>query len=313
MPVDLVSVGVVCADVMARPVEEMPARGTLGLVPVLEMHLGGLAAVTASVYSQLGGKSAFLGRVGADGFGDYLLASLQQKGVDTRLVPRGPASRSSATVVMIDEAGERTFLHHTGANGRTCASDIDFSKIAHMNAKALHWGGPSIMPGLDGAPMGRVFAEARAQGLRTTMDTCYDGIGVWLPLIEDSLPHLDLIFSSYEEACCYTGENEVEAIADFYLNYGIGTAVIKLGDQGVFIKSTDEEYRIAAHKVNVLDTTGAGDAFCGGFLYGWLQSWDLERCGRLANAVGALTVQHMGGADAIRDLEQVLTIMETLS
>lgn len=313
MSVELISVGVVCADVMARPVEDLPPRGTLGLVPVLEMHLGGLAAVTASVYSQLGGQSAFLGRVGSDGFGDYLLANLQQKGVDVSLVQRDPDSHSSATVVMIDESGERTFLHHTGANATTCEEDIDFTKIAALGAKALHWGGPSIMPRLDGAPMGRVFAQAQAQGLRTTMDTCYDGNGIWLPLIEDSLPHLDLIFSSYEEACCYTGEKDVEAIADFYMNYGIKTAVIKLGEKGVFIKSTEGAYSIPAHQVDVLDTTGAGDAFCGGFLYGWLQSWDLERCGRLANAVGALTVQHMGGSDAIRDLDQVLTIMETLS
>lgn len=313
MSVDLVSVGVVCADVMARPVQELPARGTLGLIPVLEMHLGGLAAVTASVFSQLGGKAAFLGRVGTDGFGDYLLSSLAQKGVDTSLVKRDDALRSSATVVMIDDEGERTFLHHVGANAATCEGDMDFSRITDLEAKALHWGGPAIMPRLDGAPMGRVFAAAKAQGLQTSLDTCYDGNGTWLPLIEDSLASLDLIFSSYEEACHYTGEKEVEGIADFYLNKGVQTAVIKLGSDGVFIKNAEERHELPAHKVNVLDTTGAGDAFCGGFLYGWLQSWELERCGRLANAVGGLTVQHMGGADAITSLDQVLTFMETLS
>jgi 2-dehydro-3-deoxygluconokinase len=65
--------------------------------------------------------------------------------------------------------------------------------------------------------------------------------------------------------------------------------------------------------VDVVDTTGAGDASCGGFLFGWLQGWDLERCGRLANAVGGLTVQRMGGAEAIKNLEQTLAFMETLS
>lgn len=313
MSVDLISVGVVCADVMVRPVEELPPRGTLGLVPVLEMHLGGLAAVTASVYAQLGGKAAFVGRVGTDGFGDYLLASLQQKGVETGLVKRDPSSCSSATVVMIDGSGERTFLHQVGANASTCEEDVDFSRIAALNAKALHWGGPAIMPRLDGEAMGRVFARAQSQGLRTSMDTCYDGNGRWLPLIEASLPHLDLVFSSYEEACYYTGRTDTEAIADFYLGYGVKIAVIKLGAGGFFIKSADSAVRLPAHQVQVLDTTGAGDAFCGGFLYGWLQSWDLERCGRLANAVGGLTVQQMGGADSVRNLDQVLEFMETLS
>ena len=67
------------------------------------------------------------------------------------------------------------------------------------------------------------------------------------------------------------------------------------------------------HRVEVVDTTGAGDASCGGFLYAWLQGWDLEKCARLANAVVGLTVQHMGGAEAVTGLDQALAFMETLS
>jgi len=311
MGIDLISVGVVCADVMVRPVDAVPAKGTLGLVPKLEMHLGGLAGVTAIVFSQLGGKSAFVGRLGRDGFGDYLLSTLQSNGVNTDGVKQLASVHSSATVVLIDSGGERTFLHHVGSNAETCEDDIDFDHV--KQAKVLHWGGPAIMPRLDGAPMGRVFQKARALGVTTSMDTCYDGKGVWLPLIEPSLPHLDIIFSSYEEACGYTSCNTPEAIADFYMQYGVKIAVIKLGADGLFIKTISEACRINAHKVaDVVDTTGAGDATCGGFLYGWLQGWPLERCGRLANAVGGLTVQHMGGAEAIENLEKTLAFMETL-
>ncbi len=310
MGFDLVSVGVVCADVMVRPVDAIPEKGTLGLVPQLEMHLGGLAAVTASVYSQLGGAAAFVGRVGRDGFGDYLLSTLHHNGVNTDNATRVDATRSSATVVLIDDAGERTFLHHVGANAETCESDIDLDVV--KQARVLHWGGPAIMPQLDGAPMGRVFEHARAQGVQTSMDTCYDGKGVWLPLIEPSLPHLDIVFSSFEEARGYTGCDTPETIADFYLSYGVKIAVIKLGGDGLYMKTSAESCRIPAHQVSVVDTTGAGDATCGGFLYGWLQGWDLERCGRLANAVGGLTVQRMGGAEAINNLEETLAFMETL-
>ncbi len=311
MPHELVSAGVVCADVMVRPVDEVPRRGTLGLVPTLEMHLGGLAAVTASAFCQLGGKAAFLGRVGKDGFGDYLLSTLQHNGVDISGVKRVDTACSSATVVLIDGAGERTFLHHVGANADTCEEDMDFEMI--RRARIFHWGGPAIMPRLDGAPMGRVFERARALGIVTSMDTCYDGKGVWLPLIEPSLPHLDIIFSSFEEACQYTGRTTPESIADFYLDYGIKIAVIKLGSEGIYAKSGSQRCQLPAHRVNVVDTTGAGDASCGGFLYAWLQGWELERCARLANAVGGLTVQCMGGAEAVSGLNQVLTFMETLS
>ena len=311
MSFDLVSVGVVCADVMVRPVDQVPQRGTLGLVPKLEMHLGGLAAVTASAFCQLGGKAAFLGRVGKDGFGDYLLSTLTNNGVDVSGVKRVEATHSSATVVLIDSAGERTFLHHVGANAETCEEDMDFNMI--REARVFHWGGPAIMPRLDGAPMGRVFEQAKALGVATSMDTCYDGKGVWLPLIAPSLPYLDIIFSSFEEACRYTGCDTPETIADFYLSRGVRIAVVKLGADGVYVKQGAESCRVPAHRVEVVDTTGAGDASCGGFLYGWLQGWDLEKCARTANAVGGLTVQHMGGAEAITGLDQVLTFMETMS
>jgi len=226
-------------------------------------------------------------------------------------VKRDEAVCSSATVVLIDSAGERTFMHHVGANAATCEEDMDFDLIGR--ARVFHWGGPAITPRLDGAPMGRVFERAQALGVTTSMDTCYDGKDVWLPLIEPSLPHLDLVFSSFEEACGYTGRTTPEDIADFYLSYGVKIAVIKLGGEGVYVKSAAQECRLPAHRVEVVDTTGAGDACCGGFLYGWVQGWDLERCARLANAVGGLTVQRMGGAEAITGLDQVLTFMETLS
>ncbi len=311
MGFDLVTVGVVCADVMVRPVDAVPQRGTLGLVPTLEMHLGGLAGVTAIVMSRLGGSSAFVGRLGRDSFGDFLLSKLSANGVDTGGVRRVDDCSSSATVVLISGDGERTFLHHMGTNAETSEEDIDFGVVGR--SKVLHWGGPAITPKLDGAPMGRVFEKARALGVRTSMDTCYDGKGVWLPLIEPSLPHLDIVFSSYEEACNYTGKSAVGDIADFYLSYGVEIAVIKLGAEGLFVKGRGESLRLPAHRVaRVVDTTGAGDASCGGFLYGFLQGWNLERCARLANAVGGLTVQCMGGAGGVENLEATLAFMETL-
>jgi len=308
MTLDLVTVGVVCADVMVRPVDALPPRGALSLVPQLEMHLGGLAGVTAAVFSKLGGRAAYVGRVGQDNFGDYIIRTLQAAGVDTSGVRRDSTCHSSATVVLISEDGERTFLHHLGTNAVTGEQDLDFNLI--RSARVLHWGGPSTTPLLDGGPMGRIFEKAHTLGVKTSMDTCYDGKGVWLPLIEPALPHLDVVCSSYEEARHYTGCSEPEDIADFYRDYGVETVMVKLGAEGLFVKNGKEKYTIPAHHVKVVDTTGAGDAACGGFLYGYLNGWDLERCGRLANAVGGLTVQQMGGAEAVHSLEETLTFME---
>jgi sugar/nucleoside kinase (ribokinase family) len=309
MSIDIVTVGCVCADVMVRPVEQIPERGKLALVPNLEIHLGGLAGVTASVFSQLGGNAAFIGKLGADGFGDYVVAQLNAAGVLTGHVTRSDDANTSATVVLISEDGERTFLHHLGTNAVTTEHDIepDFVK----QAKLLHWGGPAVTPMLDGAPMGRVFKQARESGVKTSMDTCFDGNGTWFPLIEHALPHLDIVMSSLEEAQHYTGKEAPEDIADFYRSFGVETVMIKLGPDGMFLKDSGASHLLPGHKVDVVDTTGAGDASCGGFLYGYVNGWDLLRCGTLANAVGALTVQHMGGAEAIRSLEETLAFGES--
>lgn len=305
---DLVTLGVVCADVMVRPVDAMPERGKLTLVPQLELHVGGLAGVTASVYCQLGGKAGFIGKLARDGFGDYIANTLKANGVDVSHVAYSDSERTSATVVLISADGERTFLHHLGANAVIDESDVDFDYVA--SAKVFHWGGPAITPMLDGAPMGRLFARARELGVKTSMDTCYDGKGTWLPNIEPALPHLDVVMSSLEEARMYTGKQEPEDIADFYRSYGVETVMVKLGENGLFVKNSTEAHRIAAHKVPVVDTTGAGDASCAGFLYGLNNGWSLLDSGRLANAVGGLTVQAMGGAEAITSLEETVAFMK---
>lgn len=305
---DLITIGLACADVMTRPVDTYPERGKLQLVPYLELHLGGLAGVAAAVFSQLGGKAAFVGKLGTDGFGDYILHSLTARGVNVDNVSRSQTERTPATVVLISSDGERTFIHHQGASAEFAAEDIEPGAVEQ--AKYIHWGGPSVTPQLDGEPISLILKAARARGAITSMDTCYDGKDVWLPRIEPALPYLDIVFSSFEEACKYTGQNTPEQIAAFYQSYGASIVVVKLGEKGMYIVHEGDAQYLPAFKADVVDTTGAGDASCAGFLYGHSQGWDIERCGRFANAVGGLTVQHVGGAEGVRSLDEVLAFME---
>ncbi|MBI2422844.1 MAG: carbohydrate kinase family protein [Candidatus Hydrogenedentes bacterium] len=308
MSFELVTLGVVCADIMARPVSEIPKRGTLGHIPHLEMHLGGLAGVTAIVYSQLGGTSAFLGRLGCDSFGDYLLNTMRAAGVNVDGIERTNEVNSSATMVMIHPDGERTFLHHMGTNAETTPDHYDMTMLEQ--ARMVHWGGPGITTKLEGAPMARLFERLRKKGIITSFDTCYDGSGRWLPLIEPALPHTNVAITSLEEARLYTGKQDAEDITAFLKSYGPEIAIVKLGAQGMYIDGPGEKLYVPSYEVNVLDTTGAGDAACAGFIYGYLRGWPLLRCGQLACAVGALTVEHMGGAEAIQSLDATLAFME---
>ena len=311
MSVDVVTIGVVCADVMVRPVDATPPGGHLWTVPEMAMSVGGLAGVTASVLARLGLKSAMIGQLGNDGFGDYIANFLKSQGVSLEAMRRTDDYLTSASVVLVASDGERAILHHVGTTAAITPESLDYDYIA--KARAFHWGGPPLTPGMDGEAAGEVMARVKASGVMTSVDTAYDGAGVWLPHLEPALPHLDIVMSSLEEARGYTGQESPEDIADFYLSYGVDTALIKLGPDGVYAKRGSDAVRLPAFAVEAVDTTGAGDAACAGFLYGRLKDWPLEECARLANACGALTVTRVGAAGAVASWEQVESFMKETS
>jgi sugar/nucleoside kinase (ribokinase family) len=305
---DVASLGVIVADVLARPVDTMPELGKLVLVDNVALHLGGLAAATSRVLAKLGARAALIGNVGTDGFGDFVLETLRESGVNTDAVNRSAEANTSVTLVLVSTDGERSFFHYTGASDTVREDDVDFSIVERT--RILHFGGPFLMKQLDGEPVARILARARSIGKVTSMDTAWDGKGRWLQLIEPSLEHLDIIHASLEEARAITGKDEPDEIARFLQSYGIRTVVIKMGAEGCYIKGHDEVHRIEALSVAVVDTTGAGDAFVGGFLYGVSRDWSLDECGRFANAVGALTVTRIGGSEAVESYEGMVAFMK---
>lgn len=294
MAFDLVTIGCVCADVKVQPVDELPARGTLGLVPSLEMTLGGLAGVTAAVFSRLGGKAAFTGCLGNDAFGNFIVESFQEIGVNTQGIRRVREHHTAASVVLIDSSGERTFLHHVGTVGVVSEDDIDLDLA--KRTKIFHWGGPGLTTQLHGKPIARVFKKIQSIGVKTSIDTCFDGSGTWLPLMEEALPHTSILCTSMSEAPHYAGTSDPHAILGFFAGYGVEHILLKMGDGGLLVRDQHETIAFKAHDVPVVDSTGAGDAACAGFLYGLVHQWPLARCGAIANAVGALTVQSTGSA-----------------
>lgn len=308
MEFDVTSLGIIVVDVIARPVDKMPEPGKVVLVNDTAVYLGGLAAATSRVLAKLGGNVALIGKVGTDRFGDFVLDTLRGSGVNTAGVKRDAETKTSVTLVAVSTDGERSFFHYAGANGAVREEDVDFDIV--RKARILHYGGTFLMEQLDGEPMARVFERARSLGKITSLDTSWDSKGRWLRLIEPYLGNLDIIHASLEEARAITGVDEPEEIAEFLQSYGIKTVVIKMGADGCYIKGEDDVHRIKGLKVDVVDTTGAGDAFVGGFLYGLSRDWSLFECGQFANAVGALTVTKMGGSEAVESYEATMAFMK---
>lgn len=302
---DVVCLGILVADAIARPVDEAPARGTLALVEEVSLRGGGCAVNTASALVRLGLSAAVAGKVGADALGDFLVGLLDARGVDRRGVVRDPTAPTSATVALVGSDGERTFLHAPGANARLRADDVDPELL--FSGRALHLAGALVLEELDGEPAARLLERARGRGLVTSVDTVHDPTGRW-ERIHPLLPHVDLFAPSLAEARGITGREEPEAAAAWLRARGVGAVAVKLGSDGCYAAGDGFEGPIAGLGVSAVDGTGAGDAFVAGLLYGTLAGWSFERSARLANATGALATTAVGAVEGLRTFEETAAL-----
>ncbi len=302
---DVVCLGILVADVIARPVDRLPERGTLELVDEIRVHGGGCALNTASALARLGRHAAAAGKVGADPLGDVLLGVLEERGVDRRAVVRDPVTPTSATVALVGADGERTFLHLPGANASLRAGDLDPELI--FSGRALHVGGALLLEALDGEPTAAVLAEARRQGLFTSLDTAYDASGRWNRVLP-SLQGLDLFTPSIAEARAVTGERDPDRAAMRLRELGVREVAVTLGPDGCYVAGENFEGYLPATDVEVVDGTGSGDAFAAGFIHAKLAELPLADAARLANATGALAATASGAYDGLRGLEETMAL-----
>lgn len=300
---DVVCLGILVADVIARPVDRVPESGSLALVDEIVLRGGGCALNTGTALTRLGLSVACAGKVGGDAFGDFIVGLLDERCVDRSLVARDASLPTSATVALVDDAGERTFLHVPGANGMVSADELDLDRV--LAGRALHVAGALVMPALDGEPTATLLAEAKRRGVMTSLDTVWDATGTWSRL-EPSLPHLDLLCLSGTEASALSGEREPEDAAAWARARGARTVAITLGADGCYVEDDEFAGHVAAPRVEAVDATGAGDAFAAGMIYARLQGWPLERASVFANRVGAAATTAVGAAEGLPRIEEVL-------
>ena len=304
---DVLSLGIYVADVLGRPIDQFPEKGKLVLFDELEIHAGGCANNTAIVLARLGISAGAMGKVGTDAFGDLILKTLIDNGVDTAGMQQDTSASTSFTFVAVASDGERTFYHYIGANGELCEVDLNWEVI--KRAKILHIAGALVMPRFDGEPMANVLREAKNLGITTSLDTVYDATGKWMETLEPCLPYVDMFLPSIVEAQLLTGISDAREITQFLRSrYGIHTIAIKMGENGSYVSTPEREHFASAYPVNVVDATGAGDAYVAGFLAGTLMGWDLKATAELASATGAACVTAIGTTAGIQNLEETLKI-----
>jgi sugar/nucleoside kinase (ribokinase family) len=297
--------GIIVADAIASPVDELPETGRLALVDSVQLHTGGCALSTASALVRLGVSTALCGCVGDDLLGGVLIREAQARGLDTSAV-RASEELSSASLVLDTSDGERTFLHNPGASAALTAEDIEHA-LEGTGARWLHIGGALVLPALDGEPTAGLLQGARERGVVTSLDPVDDATGGWARL-HACLPHVTAICPNLTEARGISGQRSPEDCARWLRDRGVDKVAIKMGRDGAYAADGQTAAHIAPFEIRAKDETGAGDAFAAGLIYGLLKDWPLDEAVRLANAVGALSTTGIGASTALPSLEEALAL-----
>jgi sugar/nucleoside kinase (ribokinase family) len=297
--VKVVALGVHVLDVLVRPVEAIPEGQAGELVEEIRITAAGSAGGAALVLAKLGADVSSAGAIGSDPVGDMLLRLLERDGVDTRLLVRRDDVQTSASVLPIRPNGDRPAFHVVGANGSYGPDDAPWDEIAA--ADHLHVGGPEFMGGEAAA---KLLAHARENGTVTSADVLAPGDPGLLEWIAPALPELDYLLPNDEQVLGFTGEADLEAGCRALVERGVGCVAATCGADGVVIIDRDGSERVPAFEVDVVDTTGCGDAFSAGFLRGLALGNDRREAAVLGCATAALVAQGLGTDHGDFDLER---------
>lgn len=303
-------VGILVADTIVEPVNGFPGKGILKNVNSITMHNGGNAMTASINIKKLGVETAIIGMVGKDSYGDFLVKKLSDSNVDTAGLKVSDSAQTSTSVLMIDSTGERSFFHCKGTNAVFSESDIDYSIIDKTDI--VFTTGSFLMDNFDGEGTMKFLKKCKEKGKTTFLDVCWDASGKWGSLIDMSLPYIDFFMPSIDEAKEIAKKDSVEEIADVFVSKGAKNIIIKLGSQGSYFRRAGERTGkiYPPMKVsNPVDTTGAGDSFCSGFIASYARGEELDLCMRFANTVGACCVTEKGATTGIRTYEETMKLV----
>jgi fructokinase len=246
-------------------------RGRLRDCERFEAHSGGAPANVAVGIARLGLRAGFCGVVGDDELGRLLERKLRAEGVDTSLRFSREA-RTGVWFVALDRRGDRTFFSPNGTHGADkLIAAIDVRRAPIGRALWLHCGTASHVLPVGGRALLSAVRRARSLGVRISFDPnvrahLWRDLRELRKLCERAFPSCDVVKLAREETEVCTGETDPQKAAAVLVSWGVKLACITLGPDGAYARQGDREFRVAAPRVRVVDTTGAGDGFVAGLL-----------------------------------------------
>jgi sugar/nucleoside kinase (ribokinase family) len=296
----VIALGVHVVDVLVRPVQTIPARQGGQLVDEIRITAAGPAGGFAVTLAKLGARVRSAGAIGTDALGDVLIDLLRRAGVDTALLIRRDGVQTSASVLPIRPDGSRPAFHVVGANATYSAADAPWEQIAA--ATHLHLGAPEFMGGDEAA---KILSFAREHGVTTSADILAPGdqAAAILDWIAPMFGHLDYLLPNDEQVLALTSADDLVSGCRSLLDRGVGCVAATRGGDGAVVVGGDETVAVPAFAVDVVDTTGCGDAFSAGFLRALALGRDRAAAARLGCAAAGLVAGGLGSDHGDFDLD----------
>ncbi|HDH41304.1 MAG TPA: carbohydrate kinase family protein [Candidatus Altiarchaeales archaeon] len=294
---DVIGFGALNLDRLYR-VERLAREGEHVEILKFEEFPGGSAANTIAGLARLGLDTGFIGAIGNDSEGKILLDDFRNYGVNTDGISI-LEGRTGIVIGFVDSRGERTLYPYPGVNSRLEFKNelVEYSK----NTRYLHLS--SFVNDRQLEVQKRLVAllpESVKVSFSPGILYSRRGLSALLPIIERS----SIVFLNASEIRAITGKDYKEG-SHLLIEKGAKMIAITLGDKGCYLRDTEGEYRVMAESVDVVDTTGAGDAFSAGFLYGLISGRDIVESGRLGNRVAAMCIQRFGARAGLPTREEV--------
>jgi ribokinase len=291
-------VGNLNADLILYPLSDYPAWGTEVVAESMDWRPGGVANALLSL-SALGIETTALANIGRDSIGDEMVSILKKSGVDVSFIERSENIRTAVCVGLGREDGERSFVTYLG---HLELFDIDLvmsQRDAWKEAQYVLVSGYFLLPALGFEGTMRLIDELHDEGKQVVLDVGWDTRG-WphgsVQNVRQLVRNVNIFLPSLNEAQAISGGSSPESCLEWLYEHCPGDVIIKLGDKGCIAKTKEGTFRYPAFSIEALDTTGAGDSFNVGVIFGFLSGWDIRKTLRFANAVAALAITRPRGA-----------------
>ena len=285
---DVIGFGALNVDMLFK-VDKLAVAEEESFIEDYKEACGGSAANTIVGLARLGCKVGFIGKVANDREGKMQLDCFKAEGVDTSGIVEMTKGRSGSVMGFVDRKGARALYINSGVNDLVEPREIKYEYVSQT--KLLHL---SSFVGEKSFRAQKKLLSALPEGVEISFDPgslyAQKGFAVIEPIIRNS----HVLMPNAIELEQLTGEEDYRKGADFMIAMGVKIVAVKLGGKGCYVTDGNEKLSVEHFKVKAVDTTGAGDAFDAGFLYGLIQNKSLYECGQLGNFVASRSILAMG-------------------